>query len=141
MSYLDTRDLYYRMIELQERDDAECDDCFGCVRSINGTRVDLGACRPDPLDDGEVEELDALLALCEELGGEVAMRDGDCGPMIPEDQFEDYARELADDVGAIDTRNYSWPASHVDWEAAAEALASDYTIVTYECTDYYVRSC
>jgi glucan phosphorylase len=88
----------------------------------------------DEFGDDEKEELGEL----EELESEISdFRHGET--MIPVDDFEDYARELAEDIGAIE-RNASWPNNHIDWEAAAEALAQDYTIVSYQGDDYYVRA-
>lgn len=60
--------------------------------------------------------------------------------LIPEDDFEDYARELAEDIGDM-PREQSWPASYIDWEAAADALKMDYTTVEYDGTTHYIRSC
>jgi hypothetical protein len=79
----------------------------------------------------ELEELEVLEAEISDFNhGET---------MIPLDDFEDYARELAWDLGAIDG-DAKWPLNHIDWEAAAEALAQDYTIVSYQGDDYYVRA-
>ena len=52
--------------------------------------------------------------------------------------FEDYARQLAEDIGAID-RNQGWPACHIDWEAAAENLKMDYISVSFEGREYWIR--
>jgi soluble cytochrome b562 len=88
----------------------------------------------DNFSDDDKEELEEL----EELEAEISdFRHGET--MIPVDDFEDYARELAEDLGAIE-RNASWPNNHIDWEAAAEALAQDYTIVSYQGDDYYARA-
>lgn len=57
---------------------------------------------------------------------------------IREDSFEDYARELAEDVGAID-REAAWPACHIDWEAAADSLRMDYTSTTIDGVEYLYR--
>lgn len=45
---------------------------------------------------------------------------------IADSYFEDYARELAEDIGAI-KRDMEWPCNCIDWEAAAEQLKADYT--------------
>ncbi len=42
------------------------------------------------------------------------------------DSREDFAQDLAEEMGAIPT-DYSWPASYVDWERAARDLFMDYT--------------
>lgn len=58
--------------------------------------------------------------------------------MIHENYFESYAEEFAKDIGAIQD-DLHWPANHIDWEKAAEELASDYMSVEYQGSDYYVR--
>ena len=59
--------------------------------------------------------------------------------VIPADEFQDYARELAEDIGAV-SDDAGWPGRHIDWQAAADELAHDYSTFTYDGTDYYVRS-
>lgn len=58
--------------------------------------------------------------------------------LILANDFEEYARELAEDLDMIPS-DYSWPASHIDWEEAARHLAMDYTLVTFQGDDYYTR--
>ena len=89
----------------------------------------------EDLNDEEREELAALEAvedagIADWLYGETLIR---------EDSFTDYARELAEDIGAIDP-NAQWPLSHIDWDAAADALKEDYTEVTLDGSTYYVRA-
>jgi len=48
--------------------------------------------------------------------------------MIPEDEFEDYAQQLAEDIGAIGKDN-QWPLNCIDWEDASEELKNDYSEV------------
>jgi Antirestriction protein (ArdA) len=48
---------------------------------------------------------------------------------ISEDDFEDFARELAEDIGAV-PEDYTWPTSCIDWKQAARELAMDYSTVT-----------
>lgn len=57
---------------------------------------------------------------------------------IRDSYFEDYARELADDLGIMPSDD-SWPASYIDWEAAADALKMDYTTVEFWHETYWVR--
>ena len=58
--------------------------------------------------------------------------------MVDADQFQDYAEQTAEDIGAI-SRNAQWPLSFIDWERAADALAQDYALETLDGHDYYVR--
>lgn len=59
--------------------------------------------------------------------------------LIREDYFEDYARQFAEDIGAI-PNDASWPCTCIDWERAARELAMDYTSVSFLGHDYYVHS-
>lgn len=80
-------------------------------------------------------ELDGLRAIAEE-----GIPDWQYGAtLIREDSFEDYARELAEDIGAID-RDASWPLSYIDWTAAADALKMDYSTVEIDGDDWYYRA-
>lgn len=58
--------------------------------------------------------------------------------LINEDHFENYARQFAEDIGAIED-DARWPATCIDWEHAARELAMDYTSVTLNGIDWYVR--
>ena len=93
-------------------------------------------------DNEDREELATLVGILDDLkgnGGDEQWR-GDWYPttLIRETYFEDYARELAEDIGAID-KNAAWPARHIDWEAAAQELLQDYQETDIEGTTYYYR--
>lgn len=107
--YLNTSDLSERLEELR----AAADD--------------------GPLDHEDREELAELVEL------ESTITDWKYGEtLIPEDRFEDYARELAEDIGAVD-KSAGWPSSFIDWPAAADALRMDFTSVEYQGSTYLVR--
>lgn len=59
--------------------------------------------------------------------------------LIADSHFENYARELAEDLGAI-PNDYSWPASHIDWEAAADSLKMDYMEITLGTYSFWTRA-
>ena len=93
-------------------------------------------------NEDEAGERDTLYAILSDLagyGGDVQWR-GDWYPasLIADSYFEDYARELADDIGAIDSRA-AWPLTYIDWARAADALKQDYTGVTILGNDYWYR--
>jgi hypothetical protein len=92
-------------------------------------------------DNAEVEEdaseLIALRALAEEASGYAA--DWQYGEaLIRESYFDEYAQQLAEDIGAIN-RDAQWPNNHIDWEAAADELRQDYTAVDFDGVTYYIR--
>ena len=119
---IDSRDVIARIEELEaEREAAqeEGKDALGIWEEDSG------------------DELEALKALAEE--GEANSPNWKHGEtLIRESYFETYAREFADDIGAID-RNAHWPLCHIDWEAAAESLKMDYSDVDYDGVTYLVR--
>lgn len=83
------------------------------------------------------DELQSLEALASEAEGYAP--DWNYGSaLIRDDYFQEYAEELANDIGAID-RNPTWPCNFIDWEAAAEALKQDYTCVEFDGVDYWIR--
>jgi len=115
MDYLDLRDLADEMDDLKER--------------------------IDELDTDEKDRLKALTELESDLGYDSLRECADNEPtmiMIPESEWQEYAEQLADDVGMVDAdspmRNY------IDWEKWAQDLAYDYGLVTFDGADYYVRS-
>lgn len=60
--------------------------------------------------------------------------------MVADDYFEEYAEELADDLGLLAGSN-EWPARCIDWKRAAEELQQDYMLLTFDDREYWVRSC
>jgi len=88
-------------------------------------------------DDDKGGILVKLKALAEGASGYGDWDDGET--LIADHYFEEYAQELAEDIGAIN-RDASWPNNYIDWEAAARALQQDYTSVEYGDTTYWMRS-
>lgn len=109
----------------------------------------------DELDDEDlnaeeradiIEQCEKYESLAQEISGDSTpadldrwANDYDC-TLIPERDFKEYAQELAEEIGAIPD-DVSWPMTCIDWERAARELLMDYTSVTYDGTDYYIRSC
>jgi len=96
----------------------------------------------DALDDWDgAEELAELEALLEEIGGYGGDHkwEGDWYPaeLIADDDFAEYAEELAGDIYNIPD---TWPHRCIDWKQAADELRQDYTSVTFRGTDYLYRS-
>lgn len=58
--------------------------------------------------------------------------------LIRESYFKDYAVELAEDLGAIGS-DTQWPATHIDWNAAADELLIDYSAIDFDGVTYYFR--
>jgi len=112
MSYIDTCDL------VSELNDLEAEDGDG----------------KDGLEAEEIERRDAIRELLEDIGSE----DDDGVTLIPEDGFVEYAQELAEDIGAVEDFS-AWPATCIDWQAAANDLATDYSTVEFDGESYYYQ--
>lgn len=87
--------------------------------------------------DEEESEFVALEALAAEAEGTPDWTYGET--LIRDSYFEDYARELAEDIGAVNP-DANWPLYCIDWERAARDLQVDYFSVDFDGIDYWVRS-
>lgn len=88
-------------------------------------------------DKDNAEELAALEAFIDE--GSPSWEDGET--LVRESYFEDYARELADDVVEdFRERSSQWPFYCIDWEQAARELQYDYTGADFDGVTYYYRA-
>lgn len=99
----------------------------------------------DSLEDGgelldfEDDELKALQDLFSEVGEPYRGGEFDEPTLIHERYFEDYARQLAEDIGAIE-EDGRWPTNCIDWERAANELRVDYTSYEIDGHTYYARA-
>jgi hypothetical protein len=141
-NYLDTRDLEERRQELQVLKD-ELDEAREIYREEGMSEEDIEKIEAvkerlsdaeSEFGDDEAKELEELDALADQIS---EWNSGET--LIPCSDFESYALQYAEDTGAIADFS-SWPATCIDWDHAANELAMDFTTVTYQGTDYYVRS-
>lgn len=88
-------------------------------------------------DEDEQEELETLLALASEGEQSADWNYGET--LIRDSYFEEYAQELAEDIGAIAGDN-AWPLYCIDWERAARELQQDYMSVDFGGVDYWIRA-
>jgi hypothetical protein len=154
MSYqsLDTRDLYQRKCELEDARDSWETAKEEALEALTDAGLDPAnrefsnrkekelweayeESLEEPSDFGkdEQEELTELENLENEISGFMHGVQ-----LIEESGFEDYARDLAEDIGAI-SRDMAWPCNCIDWNQAAKELESDYSSITYQGTDYLYR--
>lgn len=128
---IDSRDVIERIAELKTEfmaatGDDDFDDEF---MTSDDFRAGLG--------DDEGDELAALVKLDRE--GREMFSEWEYGVvLVRSDHFTDYARELAEDIGAYD-KNAGWPLTHIDWDEAANALYVDYTEIDFDIYTYYGR--
>lgn len=58
--------------------------------------------------------------------------------IVRKSYIETYAREYAEDTGGVPDE-VCWPYTHIDWEAAAVELFTDWAGIEWEGVDYYVE--
>lgn len=99
-----------------------CSDCLATDKDAHEADCELA------------EDIRVLHELAEEASGE-----WESGiTFIADSYFEDYARQLAEDIGAIES-DAGWPACCIDWERAAQELQVDYTSTHLFGTTYWYR--
>ena len=87
------------------------------------------------IDMDEIDEYNELL----EFKNDAGTSEWSYGVTFIEDSyFEEYAQELAEDIGAI-PRGVSWPCTCIDWEQATRELKMDYSVVEFGEYTYYYR--
>lgn len=126
---IDVRDIIARVEELRESRD-----------EYNEKMGDENAW--DRVEDGEPEELETLESILSELKGNGGDEqwEGNWYPitLIRDSYFTDYAKELAEEIGAVDS-NASWPNNCIDWDFAARELQQDYSSFEFDGVTYWYR--
>jgi hypothetical protein len=130
---IDSRDVSRRVEELEAEREALAEQITDLQAGEEVQEVVAEAERElAEWDEDNKEELDALKALAEEVGTDVTL--------IRDSYFEDYARELAEEIGAIYIGvAHGWPLTCIDWEQAAKELRMDYSSVEYGDVTYLYR--
>jgi hypothetical protein len=101
------------------------------------TTADEDTNADDLITEEEQAELTKLRALAEE--GE-SLEDWPHGAtLIRDSYFKTYAEELAEETSETNDLVTQWPYRHIDWESAARELRMDYTTITFDGIDYWVR--
>jgi predicted nucleic acid-binding Zn-ribbon protein len=83
----------------------------------------------------EIEEFRPELKELQEFYNDINQHE----TLINERYFEDYARDLAEDIGAMENCS-RWPATCIDWERAAHELQMDYSSAELRGQTFYYRS-
>ncbi len=117
----DTRDLVERQDELEA--------IIACV--LDGD--------PAPADYGDImAEYEQGLEIIVEVDGYSGDTCRDGITMIADAYFEEYAKELAEELGVISDK-HEWPYTCIDWEEAANALQEDYTEIEIQKEIFWYR--
>lgn len=88
------------------------------------------------LDSSDGERIKEIRNLKEEIYG---WKDG--VTFVKDSYFEEFARDEAENIGAFNARENSWPYSCIDWEKAADQLKDNYSSVEFDGLMYWYRDC
>lgn len=131
---IDSRDVIARIEELQSAFDNAQEEHAGDLETMeDGKEIYLA----DDFNSNDYEELRSLQSLASEAEGCADWKYGET--LIRDSCFEDWARELAEDIGLIKS-DVAWPYTCIDWERAARELQMDYTSVEFNGVTYWIRS-
>lgn len=130
---IDSRDVIARIEELESEIETAIED-EGLESYEDKVAVAGGV---DDFDKSLEEELATLRELADEASGSPDWTYGEI--LIRDDHFEDYAQQLAEDCGSINTDS-QWPNNCIDWEEAADQLKQDYASVVFDGVDYWIRA-
>lgn len=83
-------------------------------------------------------ELDILKSLEEEASTSPDWSHGE--PLIHENYFVDYCKELCEDIGYISDNLPWYIANHIDWDGVAEELEEDYIKLDFDGETYFIRA-
>ena len=126
---IDVRDIIARVLELRDERDAY-NEKMGSPDAWDG------------VPDGEPEELAMLEGILSELAGYGGDEEfeGDWYPvaLIADSYFQEYAQDLAEECGMVDT-SARWPMTCIDWEQAARELQMDYGSIEINGYTYWYR--
>ena len=134
MDVIDSRDIIERIEELEEE------------RLI--LEEEIMAAEPTDIDEAKdalsdwVSEFESELNALKELYGECDgyVEDLEHGAiLIHDDYFAEYAEELCKDYGYIPSDSPFFISNNIDWEGVAEEIKIDYTNVTFDGVDYWVK--
>lgn len=121
-------------MEIERMDSEEIDTR---IEELEEERAEAGDSRAP--GQGITPEHAALLKLRDEVVAAVGEVGWGYGvEFYSADTFHIYARELAEDIGAV-PNDGSWPLPFIDWEAAAKELSMDYSGVEFCGRIWYYR--
>jgi hypothetical protein len=130
---IDSRDVIARIEELAEEMDANESD-------------------PDTYSSEEHETMRSELATLQALADEASQysEDWQYGETLVRDSYwQDYARQTVEECGYFEQSHVdggikvdwnAWPYRCIDWQQVAEELKADYTTVSFDGVDYWIRS-
>lgn len=95
----------------------------------------------EALDEDDRDRLEALRTLQrDQFYGDMADYARNESTLIPEDGFEDYMQQMAEDLGYTADSDDNPLHQYIDWGAWADACRVDYMEVEFDDDTYLIRS-
>ena len=109
------------------------------LRDLAKELDDLREQKEDAHEDFDEEDrLKALESLEKEVNGDLHLAARNEPMLIPDDEWVDYCRQMAEDCGYLSDKN---PLSnYIDWDGWADDMKADYQEVEFD-GDTYWRNC
>ncbi len=150
--FRDADDVYTEYDDLEEqhtslkdalseaREELEAVDKDDLAEQVEATEAVVEALRElNEWEQENLERLNALKDFCDDLDSYGGGRQEN-ETLIAEENFADYAEQLAEDIKPSASIDYStWPLNCIDWEKAAKDLRYDYTEHEFQGTTYLFR--
>lgn len=141
MNILDTRDLAEKRTELQEEILTAFNEQFNTEHE-SFDDIDFNSDEYDADDISDFEDIwnDEMTHISEiDSIEDIFSSEFDYGvTLVENDDFEDYTRELLEELGYIPKDFPTW--IEIDWSATSANVEQDYTDVTYRGTSYLGRA-
>ncbi len=126
------------MVEIHNGSDViDSRDIIAKIEELESLEFDADGEATADFSEDDIAELETLRALASECEGYGDWPHGEA--LIRDTYFEEYAQQLAEDIGAINS-DATWPNNCIDWEHATNELKHDYMSVEYDGVEYWMRA-
>ena len=133
---IDSRDVIARFKELDDERDPLVSELQEAEDSGDDKREAEASEALEQWDDDNGEEYNTLKELIKDCEG---YGDWECGTaLIHRSHWVDYCRELTEDIDGIPKDLPSYIV--IDWEATADNIEADYSVVDFGDEDYLIRA-
>lgn len=140
MSYLDTRDLETEREDLKQSVLESFLENFPHYEDMTDTFEDIRF-EEEEIESWKEDWLNEIVTITdiEKLEDEVGSEWNYGVTLIEEDDFEDYCKELVEDIGDLPSDLPSYIIDNIDWGGVANDLRVDYTEIVYQNNTYLFR--
>jgi len=130
---IDSRDIDNKIADFE----IEFNSHMDALKESTGEELEIAEENFENWLDENMDEYVSLLAFREEAEQYTSEWKYGAG-IINESYFEDYAKQLAEDIGVVE-RNEPWPLNCIDWAEAANQLKRDYNEFDFDGNTYIIQ--